>query len=78
MRRNTRNEKVLRAMALGLATAIAATSAPVAVLADEPADPEATGVTATPLTPATQNPGQASEPERTVEEIAAILYPEIF
>ncbi len=59
-------------MALGLATAIAATSAPVAVLADEPADPEATGVTATPMTPATQNPGQASQSERTVNEVAAI------
>ena len=40
MRKNVKNEKVLRAMAVGIATMIAVTSTPVAVLAeDEPADP---------------------------------------
>ena len=51
MKRNVKNEKVLRAMAIGLATMIAVTSTPVTVLADatdneepvvndEPTDPD--------------------------------------
>ncbi len=38
MRRNVKNDKVLRAITIGLAAMIAATSAPVTVLADETAN----------------------------------------
>ncbi|MCR4692028.1 MAG: hypothetical protein K5739_11850 [Lachnospiraceae bacterium] len=39
MRKNIKNDKVLRAITIGLATMIAATSAPVTVLADDDTDP---------------------------------------
>ena len=72
MKKITKNDKTLRAMALGLATTIAATSAPVTVLADEPADPGQTGVESSQLTPATQESGQDTESPRTVDEVSAL------
>ena len=43
MRKNIKNDKVLRAITIGLATMIAATSAPLNVYADEPATADGTG-----------------------------------
>ncbi|MBO4414806.1 MAG: hypothetical protein J5824_02350, partial [Lachnospiraceae bacterium] len=68
MRRNVKNDKVLRAIAIGLATMIAVTSTPVTVFASEPGETgEIAEGESDPSNPG--NPGEQDTP--TVDEVAA-------
>ena len=68
MKRNVKNDKVLRAITIGLATMIAATSAPVTVLADTAEPTNGVGTTPETTPPGlNQQPSDIDEAQESVE-----------